>query len=369
MNLWMSFGSAAVSMFVSLAAVAPPELPAAPAEDASVPEVEPAAEEPAEAEETPSLGMGDALMQEAYDRFLDGNARFRDRRYLAAAADYERSYAAVPSGHALYNLSLAYEKGGDYVRALDACLRYVELPDCSGEEMLCANKREEVKQTITTLRTKVGTLSIVVDDGVKLQGIEIDERILPPEDFPLVLVPGNYELRVRGLRRGEVRTREVEVAAGQITSLLITGFNVPDPAVASDVVRREEPRGVTPRRIDEEERRRRLRLAFYTGVGFTVASGVATAVVGGLAWKAHNEWDARCKGEGVDCTGTTSPLDARRQVEQLRPATNALVGVTAGLGITTVVLGLFAFSGRKGPGARASVTRVEPTAGGVRVRF
>ena len=393
--MWTTLAAVAVSVSLSSAGVQPAE-PAAPgpedaaadaeetAPEAVVPEPEQAVEnpepdpedpkspedpkDPEEPEEaSPPVDMGDALMNEAWERFVDGNTLFEERRYLAAAAAYERSYAAVPTGRALYNLGLAWEKGGNYVRALETDLRYIELPDCPQPQMLCADRRDEVKETVSKLRGKVGMLSIVIDDGVELRGIEIEDRILPPEDFPLTLTPGLYELRVRGVRRSEVRTREVEIEAGGITSLLITGFNVPEPTP-----RVEEPKGdgvANPRRFNEEERRRRLRLAFYGGVGFTAAAGIATGVVGGLAWQAHNEWDSRCKGVGNNCTGTTFPADARRRVETLRPVTNALVGTTAALGITTVVLGLFAFSGRKGPGTRASVTRVTPTPSGVRVRF
>lgn len=326
-----------------------------------------------ESDVSPSQGgnpFKDALMQEAYDRFDEGNELFLDRRYAEAVAAYERSYAAVPNGYVLYNLGLAYEKAGDYVRALDANLRYVALPDCVGEEYLCAANRDEVEATITKLRAKVGTLSVMIDEGVELRGFEIDGRFLPAEDFPLVLTPGRYELRVRGLRRNEIRTREVEIVPGQITSLVIGPFNAPEPTF-DPIVREPEGDGIAAptSRLDEQERRRRLRIAFYSGVGVTAASGVATAVVGGLALQAHGEFENRCRGEGVDCTGQPFPEDAFNRVEQLRPVTGALIGVTAGLGITTVVLGLFAFSERQGPGARASVTRIEPSPGGVRLRF
>lgn len=368
--MWTSAVALAVAVTMSSAgmSIAPPSDVEQPVEGGPD-EHESAADGPAGVSQGGNPLQG-ALMQEAVKRFEEGNDMFRERRYLEAVAAYERSYAAVPNGYVLYNLGLAYEKAGDYVRALDANLRYVALPDCVGEEFLCAVNREEVEATITKLRGKVGTLSLMVDDGVEVRGFEVDDRFLPPEDFPLVLTPGRYELRVRGIRRHEVRTREVAIEAGQITSLVIGPFNEPEPAL--------DPGGQQPEgddvagptvRIDEEARRRRLRIAFYGGVGATALAGVATGVVGGLALRAHNEYEARCRGAGVDCTGSTYPQDAFDRVEQLRPVTNALIGVTAGLGITTVVLGLFAFSDRQGAGARASVTRVRPSPGGVRVRF
>ena len=369
MTSWASAVSLAVSLCMSSSGIVQEPAPAEP-EQPVAEETEPEPTPKPEPAAQPEPDLGDALLVEARERYIEGGRLFGSRRYLEAAAAYERSYAAVPVGKTLYNVALSYEKGGDYVSALDAYLRYLDLPGCPAPQEHCADRRGEVTDTVTKLRGKVGTLSIMIDEGVEVQGFEIDDRFIPPEDFPLVLTPGRYEFRVRGLRRNEVRTREVEILAGQITSLVIGPFNAPDPAFDGEP-RKTDGDGVAApsRRHTEEERRRRLRIAFYGGVGATALAGVATGVVGGLALQAHNEFESRCRGDGVDCTGSTYPEDAFDRVQQLRPVTNALIGVTAGLGITTVVLGLFAFSGRQGEGARASVTRVEPSPGGVRVRF
>lgn|GEM_PF-1953884 len=367
----MTAGVFAVSLAVALA-IAPVQVPAeAPVATAEEPS-EPAAstDEQASSDAAPGKGdLGDALLVEARKRYEEGADLFRERRYREAAEAYARSYAAVPVGETLYGVALSYEKAGDYVRSVDAYERYLDLPDCPAPGEHCAARRTEVEETVTSLRGKVGRISIVVDEGVELQGIEIDDRFLPPDDFPLVLAPGRYELRVRGIRRGEVRLRQVEVAAGEMTSILIPAFDAPDSPPDLEPIVDDGPSPPPPGRLTEEERRRRLRLAFYGGVGVTVASGIATGVIGGLTLQAHREYDGRCKGEGVDCTGTERPDDAARRFETLQPATNALVAVTATVGLTTVVLALFAFSGKQGAGKRASVTRVTPTPGGVRVRF
>lgn len=351
-------------------------VPAAP-EDASAteeslaqsPDVEappsdgPAEEDPAEPGEP---GLDDALRLEAIDRFVDGRELFDQGRYLEAGAAYRRSYAAAAAAKTLYNIGLSYEKGGEVVQALEAYRRYLSLPDCSVPPTdHCAALRSEVEGDVVRLRAKVGELSIQVDDGVELLGIEIRDRIVPPEDFPLILAPGHYEIRERGYGQGDVRIREIDILPGQVFSLLVVDFNAsiqPIPETVTD----PGPPSRPSNRLTEEERRRRLRIAFYSGVGITAAAGIATGVVGGLALSAYREQDARCRGV---CPGTDYPFEERERVDQLRPVTNALIGVTAGLGITTVVVGLFAFSGKKGRGARASVTRVTPTPGGVRVRF
>ena len=355
----------AIALALSLAPVG---VPSPDTEDTA-----PAQVEGAPADEGPALSdaetLEDALLVEARDRYVEGRKLFIDRNYLDAALAFERSYAAVPGGTTLYAMALSYEKAGNYVQALEGYLRYLDLPECPADGGHCSTLADEVKETVTKLRGKVGRLTIVIDEGVELQGIEIDDRFIPPDEFPLVLTPGRYELRVRGIRRDEVRTRQVEIAAGELTSLLIPAFDAPDPVVDLEPAPREELSTPPPGRRLEEERRRRLRIAFYSGVGATAASAIVTGVVGGLTLNAYNEWGARCKGEGVDCSGTERPTDAKERFDRLQPVTNAMVGITAAAGITTVVLGLFAFSDRQGPSTRASVTRVTPTPGGVRVRF
>ncbi len=366
----------AVALSVSVALAPVTTVPAAP-EDESVaaeptaptlPSESPAAEEAATPiadtpESSPSLD--DALYQEALDRYVEGQELFVQRQYLDAGAAFRRSYAAVATGRTLYAVGLSYEKGGDIVQALEAYRRYLDLPDCPAPEEHCAARRDEVRGIVAKLRTKVAELSIEVDDGVELLGIEIGDRIVPPEDFPIVLAPGHYEIRERGYGPSHVRIREIDVEAGQVFSLLIVDFDA-EPQLPSNEVTDPGPPSRPSNRLTEEERRRRLRIAFYASAGVTVAAGIATGVVGGVTQRAFNTYESRCTGV---CPEEDYPLAAEQRFERLKPVTNALVGVTAGLGITTVVLGLFAFTGKKGRGARASVTRVTPTPGGVRVRF
>jgi len=366
----------ALSISVALAPVA--TVPAAPEDEPTA--VEPTAPElpsespdaqeepvtPIAEERAPSPSLDDALYEEALDRYVEGQELFVQRQYLDAGAAFRRSYAAVATGRTLYAVGLSYEKGGDVVQALEAYRRYLDLPDCPAPEEHCAARRDEVRGIVAKLRTKVGELSIEVDEGVELLGIEIGERIVPPEDFPIILAPGHYEIRERGYGPSHVRIREIDVAAGQVFSLLVVDFDS-QPQPPSNDVTDPGPPSRPSNRVSEEERRRRLRIAFYSGVGVTAAAGIATGVVGGLTQRAYNTYQGRCT--GMCSPQENYPLAAEQRFDRLKPVTNALVGVTAGLGITTVVLGLFAFSGKKGRGARASVTRVTPTPGGVHVRF
>ena len=372
MSAWVSALALSVSVALAPVATVPPvaddESAAADPSAPKLPSTSPADDEtatPVADSPQPSPSLDDALYEEALDRYVEGQELFVQRQYLDAGAAFRRSYAAVATGRTLYAVGLSYEKGGDMVQALEAYRRYLDLPDCPAPEEHCAARRDEVRGIVAKLRTKVAELSIEVDDGVELLGIEIGDRIVPPEDFPIVLAPGHYEIRERGYGPSQVRIREIDVEAGQVFSLLIVDFDA-QPKRPSNEVSEPGPPSRPSNRLTEEERRRRLKIAFYSSAGATVAAGIATGVVGGLTQRYYNAYEGRCTGV---CPEEDYPLGAEQRFERLKPVTNVLVGVTAGLGIATVVLGLFAFSGKQGRGARASVTRVTPTPGGVRVRF
>ncbi len=372
MSAWVSAVALSVSVAVSSAPVLPEKEPDAESvlqtEATDVESEAPSLAETANTDANPEAPAGpeDVMYVEAYDRYLEAQGLFDLGLYLDAGAMFRRSYAAVPMGRTLYAVGLSYEKGGEVIPALEAYRRYLGLPDCPAPEDRCAANRSEVQGIVAKLRARVGELSIEVDDGVELLGIEIGDRMVPPEDFPIIVPPGHYVLRERGYGKGDVRIREIDIDAGQVFSLLVVDFDAPTTPPPEQVTDPGPPSSPS-NRISDEERRRRLRIAFYGGVGVTAAAGIATGVVGGLTLSAHNTYAGRCT--GTCGPGDGYPEDAEQRFDRLKPVTNALVGVTAGLGITTVVVGLFAFSGKRGRDSRASVTRVTPTPGGVRVRF
>lgn len=356
------------------ATVAPPtEVKASDDTEGAVPE--PGGDEPApkaEEADTPPRGSTDPLQQslieEAATHFVEGRRLFTRGEYVDAAVEFERSYSAYPSGEALYNVGLSYEKGQRPVDAIVACQRYLELSDCkTAGELHCARKRDEVTETTARLRQRVGVLEIVVEDGVDLRAIRVDGREIPIADFPIFLEPGSIEIKLLGRERDQVRTRTAKLEPGQRTSLLVGPFFVPPPVVIRDP---DDPDpGPSPE--DLARRRLRLRVSFWTGLGATVASGAAVGVLGGLTSLYKRRFDARCKGEGVDCSGTTHPTDREQGFNRLKLATNVMVGVTAGVGMVTAILGVFAFSGPKAATSRASTQRkrFEMSAQGLLVRW
>lgn len=356
--------------------------PATPNEGASEPATEAKPEPAAGDVPEPTVKGGEAdtpprtsrdplqqsLIEEAAAHFVEGRRMFTRGEYVEAAVEFERSYSAYPSGEALYNVGLSYEKGEQPVEAIVACQRYLELEDCkTAGELHCARKRSEVSKTVSRLRQRVGVLEIVVEEGVDLRAIRVDGKEVPIGEFPIFLAPGSIEIKLLGRERDQVRTRTAKLEPGQRTSLLVGPFSVPPPVVVAD---RDDP-DPGPSAEELELRRRRLRISFWAGLATTVASGAAIGVLGGLTSLYKRRFDARCKGVGVDCSGTEHPADRERGFNRLKLATNVMIGVTAGAGMVTAILGVFAFSGPKGRTSRASTQRrrFELNAQGVLVKF
>ncbi len=346
----------------------------------------PAAESPDTPAAAPADGEVDAdkirmavRIEESIRHFNEGQALASEERYLEAAAEFERSFVAIESGITLRFLAVTYERGGRAVKALETARKYLALPDCDGPEKIdhpCAKRRGDVTALARRVRAQVGELTLDVPRGVALREIRIDGKPVPLESFPLVLEPASYEIDMFGMEPGQQRTRVVELDPGETEPLYVAPFTVDRP--------RDDGRGTTtapqpdPEAIAREQERRRrrkraLKISFWTSLGATAAAGATVAVFGTLTRRRFNQYDAElcdtmgtteCMEDGYDSKGF--PLDRREDVDRYRPVTNAMIGVTIGLGVTTGVLAIFAFS--KDPeGRRSKRWGVSP--GGVVVRW
>ena len=309
-------------------------------------------------------------MDQAIRHFVEGQRLYDAGQYVDAAHEFERSYTAIRSGLTLYNIALSYEKGGLHVPAIQAAMQYLELPDCealgrAGPTRNCTTRRGEVEQTVERLRRQVSELVLAVEPNVELDEVRISGRVVPLEDFPLLLTPGPVEVEVRGTQPDQLKTRIVRLNPGETSRLYIGPFPAeqvvvrPDPG--SNPPPSEDPRVVAERRAfreAEERRTRALRIAFWTGTAFTAASGVATAVLGGLTAAAKKDYDEGFCEEPCVCVDPPCyPFAERDRFESLKPATNAMAGVTAGLGLVTVVVGILAFTrGSRGSDRRPSAS-------------
>jgi hypothetical protein len=314
--------------------------------------------EPAPRELSPS----DPRPDEAAKHWQAGRALYDKGSYAEAAVEFELSYAAVPFAAALYSVGVSYERAGKPVEAVRAFRRYLELPDCPDAQPevskdFCTAQRSEAEQALEELRPRVGELALELGEGVKLSQVKVAGRTVPLDDFPLVLVPGTIDVEVFGLRPNERRTRSVTIVGGESQTFYVAPFEAPQVVVVP-------PPGPTPEvaRDDErddlrvERRRNALRTTFWVGAGLTAASGIATAVMGGLTLYHRKQFQRDLCGTVCnDPDAPPYPEDHELAFERYQPVTNALVGVTVGLSVATALVGTFAF--RKRPDASKAGTR------------
>jgi hypothetical protein len=316
--------------------------------------------------------MLEALIAEATRHFKEGRRMFFDGDYAAAAAEFERSYAAIQSGDALRNVVLSHARAGAPLAAIRAARRYLELEDCGtpgADPIHCAREREDIAATERRLLRQVGELGVVVEPDVPVREIRVGGRVVPLEDFPLILEPGPVEIVVRGPQPEDELVRIVRMRAGEQETFVVRGFE-PPPVVERPPDDRAG--GVVGRDPALAERRQRaLRLSAWAGLGLTVAAGAATGVLGGLSLRAKNRFET----EQDDISdGQGPPEHVARRFYRLRDATNAMIAVTAVVGTATVLLMLFAFvpepsaNARTGTG-RAALTRLGASPGGISIRF
>jgi len=168
----------------------------------------------------------------------------------------------------------------------------------------------------------------------------------------------------------------VTVEGGETYSVFVPSFV--EPKVEGPVV---DPGNREAERLQRERRRRIAKGAFWGGLGLTVASGAALGVLGGLTSNRKQTFeqlqtdfntDKESVPEDPMCPGKQYPCAAEAEFNQFKRATNAMIGVTAGLGLVTVVLGIFAFS-KQTDGVNASLqvraVRLDVRPGGLVLRW
>ena len=342
-------------------------------------------DEPADGgEEVPDTTEDDVFkdrVREAIKHYDLGVAKMRQEEYAAAAAAFERSYASAEFGNTLFSIVTAYDAAASPVEALRAARRFLALPECDGPETPVnrpcgeTDARFAIQRDVKRLEALVGELDLVVQDGVILREIRVNGRVRAQRDFPLILLPGSYVVELVGPKKGDYREHPLEIEAGKASILTVLPFVQEVDTGGGDGGDDGGDDGGgdgggNDRIIDPERRARLLKGFFWTSASLTAASAVTLGVVGGLTLRARRQFkeekcDAVC-GDDEDPDDFPYPVGPRDRFNQLLPVTNAMIGVTAALGVTTIVLGVFAFAK---PRKRDEQARLSVSPYGVTVRW
>jgi hypothetical protein len=324
---------------------APASDPSPPAEDADAP---PPDDAPPEVRAEYWFGRGERLGESG--------------DFVGAAKSFERSVEIMRTGAGLFNRAVAYEYASMFLEAYAAYEDYRDFVDPRSAEA------EMAAEAMRKLRAKVGTIELgfARDHVPKKIFVDGDER--GRDEFPLLVMPGEHEVVVVE-RNDERRTRSNRLEPGTVWTV--------DFAKPAEAIEKAGPGPVfqPPPAFDEIERERRRRIVrslFYTSLGLTAASGVTLGVFGGLTLREARAFEAaQCgeKSECVDAGNPDYPADHERNFENYKLTTNVMVGVTAGLAATSVVLGIVGFAGSRGSADETDEPRVSFGPGAVRMRF
>jgi tetratricopeptide (TPR) repeat protein len=105
----------------------------------------------------PALAQEEDGTREAAKHFQIGVTLYSDADYRAALVEFQRAYVLAPNVAVLYNVGEAQYQLQDYASALTTFERYMAMTPAND------NRRSEVEQTLTILRSRVGHLSVVTD--------------------------------------------------------------------------------------------------------------------------------------------------------------------------------------------------------------
>jgi len=263
-----------------------------------------------------------AVKQEAAERFERGVQLFKEQAFRAALVEFQRTYDLAPDYRLLYNLGRTKYYLQDYLGAAQNFESYL----AQGGSDIPPDRRAQVEETLASLRSRVGRLSITVSrEGAELFVDDVKVGTSPLASLVLTNV-GRHRVSARA-PDGSVSAEFVDVAGGDIADVRIA---MAEPQrsfapVASAPARDE----ATPRSTA-----RKLAIASWITGGALLAAGGATGL---MSLRARSDLDDQVSTLNVD---QDIVGEQRTKVDTLSLTTDILIGVGAAAAVTGTVLWL-----------------------------
>jgi hypothetical protein len=279
-----------------------------------------------------SDGPSPAQIKAAAAAFDRGREAYKAEDYREAAEQFESADASAPSAQAIELAIRARDKSGELERA--ATLAALALQR-HGDD---ANIQKVAPPIIARAKDELYELKVHCDSECDLT---IASKIVhgePSTERTLYLAPGNYVVRA-GWTGTRSLSKRVQATRGGSGSLDFeappegTASSEPSPEQKPSPEQAEAERGTSPPRSGWSP------AVFWTGVGLTaVLAGVTTW--SGLDTQSNPGVD---KVKQVCATNDDAGcLSLYNQGVSEQKRTNVLIGVTAGVGLATVLVGVLA---------------------------
>lgn len=220
-----------------------------------------------------------AVAKDAGKHFQRGVTLYNEADYRAALVEFRRAYEIAPNAAVLYNIGQTYYQLQNYAAALTALQRYL------GEAGPTAPHRREVEQTLDTLQSRVG--KVTISANLSDCEITIDDELAgkTPLGEPQLVSVGRR--KVTASHAGvPAQTKLVDVAAGDTVQIAFA-FNDTVAPPAAPLARPAQP---AP---EEPEAHSRVPLVGWTATGVLAAGAITSGV---FALRASSDLkDARAK--------------------------------------------------------------------------
>ncbi len=285
--------------------------------------------------DAPAAEADDANKAEAGTRFGEGIELAREGNYQAALSEFRAAYRLVPTYQVLYNIAQVQAHLGDYAAALGSYEQYIDL----GADEIEAGRREEVRQQISKLRSRVGDLTVLVtlpNSEILVDDVDVGRS---PLAGALRVSAGRRKVTVQN--GGRSLTKYVEIAGQHATEVT---FDLgpppaekapgPDPASPKDKPAPSE----ASHRVAEATESRMHRVP-WTAWGITGGLTGAAIVLGIVALTASDDLEGLLK----QPTTRNELEDAAAETRGWAVATDVFVGgavIAAGISAALTVLQL-----------------------------
>jgi hypothetical protein len=288
--------------------------------------------------------------------------------YEAAAAAFLRSYELQPTSEAMFNVALAHEQAGATIDAITYYERFLAEPSPAPDLV------EAARLSIDSLMAKVAVLKGVLHSPEQPPSeLYVNGERIELDGFPHLVLPGKIEIEVVA-QTGERAGDTIELAAGETLIVDLRGLlPAPEPP-PPDVVVDEGP---SPAELEAALARARrtttLRNVTWVGIGLTGASAITATTLGLLARREHQLYEQftcfEFPGQACPPEFEIDDVDAHLRAHgRYVWSGTILAGVSGGLAITTLVIGLVVVRRSKAR-AGASTVSVVPTPAGIGLRF
>ena len=224
-----------------------------------------------------SVARADEAGKEAAAHFKRAVTLYGEADYHAALIEFKRAYDLSPTAQVLYDIGQTYYQLQDYANALPAFEKYLASAPTS------APHRKDAETTLDTLRSRVGSLNLLVEPTGS--EIFVDDELVgtAPLARPRVVSIGRRKISVT--HTGHVAaTKIVEVAGGDKINVDIALDEIPVAAAPAPAVVPVAPAAAPP--LEDKSGPRPLTIGAWVATAL-LAAGWATT--GFLALSASSD--------------------------------------------------------------------------------